>query len=274
MTLQQLTQRRNDTSYSKTALLAERLTRRGPPVDIAIDWIGPPTHRAAMASMFAGDWFLGAHAGNYFAKSLLPSQPAHRSLAEQVGVDSSRLCLSCWHTKRRVALEDMAHVVWDCPLYSCMREDFVLNIPFELGAMLAQVPTSHTKLMMILESSNPDVWEKFGKFSFQLRQARRKLRTDFASLSVRLERQSFSHRRDAWRARGRKACRHGVLFCSPPSRSCPCMEPNTNGAETWRTAKFMPAIDERLKAIISVPFDLDKFTRLGVLQAEMRRRGW
>ena len=52
------------------------------------------------------------------------------------------------------------------------------------------------------------------------------------------------------------------------------MEPNTNGAETWRTANFMPAIDERLKAIISVPFDLDKFTRLGVLQAEMRRRGW
>ena len=85
--------------------------------------------------MFAGDWFLGAHAGNYFAKSLLLSQPAHRSLAEQVGVDSSRLCLLFWHTKRRVALEDMPHAVWDCPLYSCVREDFVLNIPFELGAM-------------------------------------------------------------------------------------------------------------------------------------------
>ena len=270
--LQQLTQRRSDNPCSKTAFLAEKLTRRGPPVHVAIDWIGPQAHRAALTSMLVGDWFLGAYAGNYFARNLLPSQTIHKLQAAQACGDTSRVCLSCWHTRRRIALEDLAHVVWDCPHYSSMREDFVLNLHPELGRALARTLSSHEKLMMILESFDSHTWEKFGVFAHRIRQSRRKLRTEFGHLSARMEHQSFTRCRDAWRASGRKVCRHGVFFRLPPARTCPCLEPYNNDA--WHEAKFMPAIDEGLKTITIAPFDLEQLFRLGVLQAEMRRRQW
>jgi len=45
--------------YSKTLPLAHRLCQSGPPLHIALEWIGPLHHRAAISSMLAGDWFLG-----------------------------------------------------------------------------------------------------------------------------------------------------------------------------------------------------------------------
>jgi hypothetical protein len=42
----------------------------------------------------------------------------------------------------------------------------------------------------------------------------------------------------------------------------------------WEHAILMPALDFELKAIVTDTFDVDQFRRLGVLQAEARRRNW
>ena len=42
----------------------------------------------------------------------------------------------------------------------------------------------------------------------------------------------------------------------------------------WDQARFMPALDQELKSIIAVPFDLSTYERLGSLQSQARRLGW
>ena len=51
--------------YAKTLVVAERLLHPGPPLNVALQWIGPLPHRAAVATFLAGDWFLGRYAANY-----------------------------------------------------------------------------------------------------------------------------------------------------------------------------------------------------------------
>ena len=48
--------------YAKSALVYKKLNQPGPPVHLALDWVGNVTHRAALASLFCGDWPLGFEA--------------------------------------------------------------------------------------------------------------------------------------------------------------------------------------------------------------------
>ena len=45
-------------------------------------------------------------------------------------------------------------------------------------------------------------------------------------------------------------------------------------ARCWRKARYMPALDYELRAIVLRPFAVDRYRRLGELQAEIRRLGW
>ena len=63
-------------SFAKTALHYLKLQHQGPPLHMALDWIGPRTNRAAVAALFGGDFFLGRYAGNYFATVQNSRQPA------------------------------------------------------------------------------------------------------------------------------------------------------------------------------------------------------
>ena len=44
--------------------------------------------------------------------------------------------------------------------------------------------------------------------------------------------------------------------------------------EDWLYAKFMPALDEELKRIVAVAFEMNTYQRLALLLAETRRLGW
>ena len=41
----------------------------------------------------------------------------------------------------------------------------------------------------------------------------------------------------------------------------------------WQSARYMPSIDEDVRAIVAVPFVLECFVRLGSLQARLRHNG-
>ena len=67
--LQQVQRRVAENVHSKTALLESRFRSSAPPLDIALDWIGPVAHRMAVCSLLVGDWFLAQYACNYFAST-------------------------------------------------------------------------------------------------------------------------------------------------------------------------------------------------------------
>jgi hypothetical protein len=116
---------------------------------------------------------------------------------------------------------------------------------------------------------------QFGILCAKVRQVRRAMRKEFESLSARLKRDSFDVKRAAWRnTPGRTVCRHGVFFTrSSADRACPCML-NDPSPELWRHARYMACISYQLRAIVTTRFELGSFRRLGILQAEMRRRSW
>ena len=114
--------------------------------------------------------------------------------------------------------------------------------------------------------------ESFGHFAAQVRQTRRKIRRRFEMRAKRLSSDGFNAKQVLWPRSGQFACRHGVLFARPHLRGCPCMQMTTrDDAARWQHARFMPALDHDLKALVAVQFDLSGLQRLGQLQAEMRR---
>ena len=112
-----------------------------------------------------------------------------------------------------------------------------------------------------------------GFFLARVRQARRHMRTEFERLGKRLDVQAFANRRRQWRLAGKKCCRHGVMFTNLPGNHCPCLVPDA-AINQWTNARWMPALDSDLKAIVAVPFALDSFRRLASIQAELRSLGW
>eukprot|EP00973_Karenia_brevis_P074929 10411727-Karenia_brevis.AAC.1 len=58
--------------FSKLRPLAARLRSPGQPLHCMMSNIRLPKYRSAWAAFFAGDFFLGRYAGNFYAKSLLP----------------------------------------------------------------------------------------------------------------------------------------------------------------------------------------------------------
>jgi hypothetical protein len=93
-----------------------------------------------------------------------------------------------------------------------------------------------------------------------------------AQQSEKIESASFDSQKRAWRASGKHVCRHGVFFDTRGTIACPCMEPQI--AADQNMAVLMPVISDELKCIVVNTFDQHQFNKLGVLQAEVRRRGW
>ena len=114
---------------SKLGVLALRLQHPGPPVHICLDAITIPCHRAALASFLCADWFFGKYAKNYFARALLPKTAAHAARAQEANTDVTIVCMSCWHHRREIVLEDEFHVACVCPSYDSARSELLAQLP-------------------------------------------------------------------------------------------------------------------------------------------------
>ncbi len=126
--------------------------------------------------------------------------------------------------------------------------------------------------MLVLTSSfEKQDWEALAAYVSIIRQHRRRQRDRFSQLQVALTKQAFQVKRAAWRAAGHTACRHGVFFIGRQGAECPCLQPVPDQS-AWRYARFMPKLDDQLWIIIAAPFQATNFVRLGVLQAELKRR--
>ena len=125
----------------------------------------------------------------------------------------------------------------------------------------------------MLSGSEASHIESISRFLARARQIRRRFKILFEKYQLQLETRSFVAKRAAWRLRGKPSCRHGVLFAHTPPNGCKCLSASTV-PEDWESARLMPSLNTELKAIVTVPFNLGTFTRLGTLQAQARRYGW
>ena len=252
---------------SKLGLLAQRPQHPGPPLHSVLDAVELPGHRAAFASFLCADWFFGKYAHNYFAKQLLPRTTAHQAALRDAGSDRNTICFACWHRHRRVYLEDEFHCVSVCPEYSSSRQRLLCQLP--AGTAI----NSYADLLQLMSSTDIAVTNAFALFLASVRQTRRKLKADLERINEQVCTKSFASKRVAWRLRGKPTCRHGVLFSALPPNGCKCLMSVTSPAD-WSQARFMPALNHELKCVVAVPFDLPSFSRLALVQAEMRRLGW
>ncbi len=129
------------------------------------------------------------------------------------------------------------------------------------------------RMRVLFNSRITTDWLALGAFCARLRQCRRTCRTKFAQIQQQRLKRGFSVQKAAWRARGNWVCRHGVFFTSAQDRVCPCLDPFTN-AQDFQHARWMPSLDSTLKFLVTAPFSLESYRRLGKLQAEMRRALW
>lgn len=256
---------------SKTAVLHHYLRCAAPPLHIALGWVGSPSQRAAIAALLCGDLGIGRYAGNFFAKSFIPSSPHHVYDAHNLEVAPSRVCIVCWHYRRQIVLESEGHVFFECTHYEKPRQEFLSSISHDTISRIREQGSGTEQLTQALASPVPADWIAFGKLAARIRQLRRQLRRRFESYSQRLENKGFLQQKTQWRNAGRFVCRHGVFFRSTPLQRCGCLCP---GTADWSHAAFMPHLDEELKKLVVVKFVANNFQRLGVLQAQARRRGW
>ena len=129
------------------------------------------------------------------------------------------------------------------------------------------------KLLALLGLHAPSDWQAFANFACHVRQQRRNIRQDYSKLEHRISTESFEAKRDEWRSRGFTVCRHGVFFACAAVHNCFCTSDITNGPAACH-ARHMPRIDPMLKAIVTVPFCSDEYIRIGLLRAELKRKGW
>eukprot|EP00973_Karenia_brevis_P053939 7491540-Karenia_brevis.AAC.1 len=130
--------------------------------------------------------------------------------------------------------------------------------------------------MAIFGSSNESDWEALGRYLSRVRQSRRRMKQDFIHRQSRLQKVGLESKRVAWRRSGGMVCRHGVFFSVAPTTAaatCPCLNV-APPPHVWRHAAWMTVIDNDLKKLVVTRFRASTFQRLGVLRAEMIRRGW
>jgi hypothetical protein len=236
-----------------------------------MDWIKSPLHRSAVVALLCGDLCIARYAGNFFAKLFIPNRIDHIRDAESLGVEPSRVCIACWHKHRQIVLEDEGHVFFECREYDEPREEFMSAVSNDTKRRIISEGTGNDKLASVFQSSTETDWIAFGRFAARIRYARRLLRQQFEARGQRATNIGYVQRKLQWRRDGKFVCRHGVFFRLPPSDGCACLRPD---AGDWTHAVYMPALDMDLKAIVLERFDLGSCTRLGVLQAAARRRGW
>jgi len=251
---------------SKLAILARRLQMPGPPLHMALDAIPLPSHRGAMCSLFCADWALGVHAHNYYAKQLLPHTLSQLRFARDSVTDVSSICLPCWHFRRVAVIEDEFHIMCSCPEYQGLRDELQSHTGIALNTQV--------DMMQALSGHDKSRTQAVGKFLFQLRQRRRKMKLLLERYNHQIETQAFAVRKAAWRFKGKHCCRHGVFFSQRPEGACKCMDVASSVASDWQYAQYMPRLDEELKAIVVARFHLPSYARLTTLQSRARQLEW
>ena len=252
---------------SKLHVVSQCLQKPGPPLHSILEHLSLPSHRAAVASFLCADWFLGKYSNNYFAKCLLPRTRAHFEIVCDAGATPSNVCLTCWHYDRVAALEDEYHIVCVCPAYAQARQRLRNQLSYH-----TQLRTQDDMHCLFSNRSQADL-QALGEFMARTRQRRRRNKVTMERLSDEFLIKSFAGRRAAWRLQGRHSCRHGVLFLRAPDGGCKCMAPESL-PEDWHQAKFMPALDHRLKTVTAAPFNMERLQRLAAVQSQARRLGW
>ena len=255
--IKRLQDRQSENSCSKGALLlgvlGQQPTTYSSSLASNLNQSGPMINRSAVASLLCGDWFLGIHAGSFFAKSLLPKSHNHQQDAASLVIDPSRVCLMCWHCRRQLSLEDEGRSCFDCPQYDKFRAILLGDLSSATVAETSRAGSGNEKLLVILNSALQQDCEAFGKFAGRIRQARRGMRWAFEARQAILTQTGFDSRRLQWRQRGLAACRHGVFFARAQVDKCPCMDrDHPEGA--WSDARHMASIDHDLRAIVVRPF--------------------
>eukprot|EP00973_Karenia_brevis_P056756 7897508-Karenia_brevis.AAC.1 len=116
-------------------------------------------NRASITSLFAGDWFLARYAGNYFAKSFLPTgKQCNRSGC----TESHRVCMHCWHEFRELHFEDEQHVLLKCPRYDLARAQLLSSLSNGLASKLC---LEDAKVSTLFSSPYPANWSALGCFT-------------------------------------------------------------------------------------------------------------
>ena len=146
------------------------------------------------------------------------------------------------------------------PLHGLAREDILMNVSTQVFEAIGSAVSSQDRLLAVLGSHCQADWEHIGRFIGRVRQARRQARRIFEHMQQVLNTRGFDVFAAAWRSKGRFVCRHGLLFHRAPATVCRCMvQPGSDEP----AAKFMPALDANLRRIIAIPFDRDRFRRIG-----------
>ena len=129
--------------------------------------------------------------------------------------------------------------------------------------------------MMRILSYTPDSekMQYVAEFLVRIRQSRRRLKVYFERQNETFLRKSYIHKKAAWKSTTGPVCRHGVFFTELPAEGCKCMSSLSTPAD-WQTARFMPALHHELKTIVAVPFQVESFQRIGLLQSRARQLGW
>ena len=129
------------------------------------------------------------------------------------------------------------------------------------------------RMLALLGTHSQHDWQAIGLFCYRLRQHRRKMAIALAQMQSTRNRRSFTTLKAAWRGQGNRVCRHGVFFTKDQTQGCPCLLKSFPDS-AWHNAKYMPHLDEQLQTITVTKFESARFLRLGILQAELRRRLW
>ena len=193
---------------------------------------------AAVTAFFSGDFFLGRYCGNYFARPLLPTSRKHKEEVVVLGIEANRLCLHCWHESRNFHLEDEAHVIAMCPLYSAQRGDLEKEITSELATLWCAATTAEAKLQALFSSRNAKDWRATGRFLARVRQIRRSMKVRMQKRCEIRARNNYTTLLRQWRREGKYVCPHGVFFDTLIPIECPCLRAPSNA--DWRRAILMP----------------------------------
>ena len=170
-------------------------------------------------------------------------------------------------------LEDESHVLLTCPCYTNARRECMAKLSVEHCQRLHNTQDDTLRTAVLLGSHVASDWSALGELTARVRQIRRRMRQSYARLSMKLDREAFHTKRQAWRAAGRMVCRHGIFFQCLQAPYCPC-DSTAEHEVAWNHARFMPHLDEQLKAITTAPFRRGAVTRLGMLQRSMHNKGW
>ena len=163
---------------------------------------------------------------------------------------------------------------FSCPSYQHERTDLYKEVESDMQSEFQSCGDQWKKLDNLLSSSSQQTWIAFSRVLSRVRQKRRRFRTQCYLDQKHLQKHAFITCKSKWRNLGRKVCRHGMFFRPGHTKDCTCLSNSRSTEPDWNGVVFMPASDPRLKAIVTVPFDVKNVHRLGQLQSHLRSYEW